>query len=308
MPLHAVRWAPPRSGESRGGENRVAHSQQFHNWRSERNQVEEVRYVRGAAVTIPRSTKEPCWNLKPAPNAPQVPDRPRPSSAPSTPRRTIHCSGPVGSCEHEGIHATDTPVSRANQKTFTAQVERLRSGGVRMMYPKPEPGKGKIIPTVPSHVASPRPGRPPHTRPASARGSRKSEVSREKDPKTQACLKLLMHHPAAFCILILCGSRDIKARTDTLRAAVKEAYPQAPVGVSPGGLRPGAIEVIFFSSCDFSSTTIWVSPARTLRKGVASLTDGPEPDELIRLISEQCASLALKLEESKKRLESVIGK
>lgn len=300
MPSNAVRWGAPRSGD-----NRVGHSQKFHNWRFERNQVEEVRYVRGTAPTIPRATNEPLWDLKPAPDARQVAHTPRPCSAPSTPRRSSYS---CGACESEGMHAIDLPVSRADQKTYTAQVERLRSGGVRVLYPKPERGKGQIALTVPSHKVSPRPGRPPHTRPASARGPRRPEVSRAQDARIDACLKLLMQQPSAFCTLILCGSKDAVARQSTLRTALKEAYPQAPVGVVKGDLRPGTMEVIFFSSCDFSITSMWVSSSRSLKRGIASLAEGPEPDELVRLVTEQCTALSLKLEESKKCLEAATAK
>lgn len=300
MPANAVRWGAPRSGD-----HRVIHSQKFHHWRFERNQVEEVRYVHSNAVTIPRVTDEPVWGLKPAPDRPRLPEKPRPSSAPSTPRRSVYSAG---ACESEGMHAADIPVSRAHRKMYAAQVERLRSGGVRVLYPRPESGKGKPARSVPSYKVSPREGRPPHTRPASARGPRKFEASHVQDPRIETCLKLLMHQPSPFCILILCGSKDAIARQSALRTALKEAYPQAPVGVSKGGLRPGTMEIIFFSSCDFSITSIWASSSRSLKKGVASLTEGPEPEELVHMVSEQCASLSLKLEESKKHLEAATVK
>lgn len=316
MPATAVRWGAPRSGESR-----VAQSQSFHHWRFERNQVEEARYVRQNATLLPRATNEPIWDLKPAPDAPRLPDRP--SSAPHAPRRSMYSTGAV---ESEGMRAVDLPVSRADRKTYAAQVERLRSGGVRLLYPKPEPGT-PIVATVPSHIVSPRPGRPPLKRPTSARGprtqsctrpsrkeqisctrpSRKAQISTE-DPRVETCLNLLVLQPSDFCTLILCGSKDVMARTHPLRDALKAAYPQAPVGVSKGKLRPGTMEIVFFSSCDFSITPVWTSPARTLKKGGMSLVEEPEPGDLVRLISEQCAKLALKLEESKKRLQAATCK
>lgn len=261
----------------------------------------------GEASWPPRQIHDPVYALQ-SPRV-QSPGPPQRSASARSFKPGWVSRNCVGAMEHEAIGPSDGPTLRDNRENHKARLSKLQTGGPRIRIESAGP-----VP-VPSHIVSPRTPRPSHrsprrprppmatlypTRPSHSRGANPARSARQGNRSAELCLRLLKKYPADFCVVIQSNSDDC-SRVSEIRKALQAAYPSAPFAQMRGALRPCAVELLFFAACDLSLTVLFSSPPRSLR----NVKDGwPTPEEVVRLVGEQCQRLVEKLRDAQERLSA----